>query len=229
MGVPAVDVWWVRLSEVRADVEGLLSPVERARAAAYRRAEDRVRFQLGVAIMRLVLARELGCTAGDVELDRTCPDCGKPHGKVRLVAPRSGWELSVTHSGDLVGVAVSTVAPLGLDVEEVRAVDVENMAPLVLTPDEYRPGMSPTDFLRYWTRKEAVVKSTGDGLRQPLNLLSVTPPRHAAAVIAWPGREETAVRLYDLPDRAGHLAALAVLTTTDVTITEHDAKQLLHS
>jgi 4'-phosphopantetheinyl transferase len=225
----------VRLSEVgeslRADVGRLLSPVERTRAAAYQKSADRVRFQLGVAISRLALARELGCTPAEIELDRACPDCARPHGKVRLVGPRSGWELSVTHSGDLVGVAVSTVAPLGLDVEEVRAIDVDSMAALVLTPDEYRAGMSPIDFLRYWTRKEAVVKSTGDGLRQPLNLFSVTPPTQRAAVIAWPGRDQTtaALSLHDLPNRAGHLASLAVLTTAEVTITEHDAKQLLHS
>lgn len=234
MSAPAVDVWWARLSRLdelaSARTAGLLDVAERGRAAAYVAPDDRLRFQLGVAITRLVLAQQFTCTPGDVRLDRTCPDCARPHGKVRVLGPQTGWELSVSHSGDLVGVAASTVAPVGLDVEELRPVEVESMAPLVLTESErLECGAATTDFLRYWTRKEAVVKSTGDGLRRPLSLVSVTRPSERAAVLAWAGREEIAakVSLYDLADREGHLASLAVLSRAELTVTEHDAEPLL--
>lgn len=235
MNAPAVDVWWVRLSNVTESLDAatarLLAPPERTRAAAYRTQDDRLRFQLGVAVTRLTLASELHCAPDEVELDRTCPDCDQPHGKVRVAGPRPGWKVSVSHSGDLVGVAVGTVAPLGLDVEEIRAVELESMARLVLTPTEQRQLTSTDDFFRYWTRKEAVVKSTGDGLRQPLNLVTVTAPDEPAALVGWTGRDEVAagISLYDLAGQAGHLASLAVLSRADVTIVEHDAESLLHA
>ncbi|WP_165546649.1 4'-phosphopantetheinyl transferase family protein [Kribbella soli] len=235
MNAPAVHVWWARLSQVHGSLDAatarLLAPAEQTRAAAYRTSDDRLRFQLGVAVTRLVLAAELQCAPDGVRLDRTCPDCDQPHGKVRVTGPRTGWELSISHSGDLVGVAVGTVAPLGLDVEQVRAVEMESMAPLVLTPSEQRQLTSTADFIRYWTRKEAVVKSTGDGLRQPLNLVTVTAPSEPARVVGWTGREQVAagIGLYDLADRPGHSASLAILSTDDLTIVEHDAEPLLQA
>jgi 4'-phosphopantetheinyl transferase len=209
----------------------LLSPPEQTRATAYRTEADRRRFQVGVAITRLALAEQLDCAPAEVELDRTCPDCKQPHGKVRVAGPRPGWEVSVSHSGELVGVAMGTVAPLGLDVEQIRAVEVDSMASLVLTPTERRRVTSTTDFFRYWTRKEAVVKSTGDGLRQPLNLVSVTAPSEPAGVVGWSGRDQMAagIRLYDLADRTDHLASLAVLSREEITISERDAGPLLNA
>jgi 4'-phosphopantetheinyl transferase len=229
MSAPTVDVWWARLSQMDESLEvataRLLVGEERGRAAAYRRPDDRLRFQVGVALTRLILAAEVGCGPEEIRLDRTCPDCGQPHGKVRLAAPRTGWEVSVSHSGDLIGVAVSTVAPLGLDVEQVRAVET-SVASLVLTPSEERQVRSAADFIRYWTRKEAVVKATGAGLRQPLNQVTVSAPADPAAVLNWSG---STIRLYDLADRPGHLASLAVLSCDVVTITERDAQPLLHA
>ncbi|WP_041289411.1 4'-phosphopantetheinyl transferase family protein [Kribbella flavida] len=235
MSAPSVDVWWARLSEVESSLDSatarLLTPREQTRAAGYRTQDDRLRFQLGVAVTRLALAAQLDCAPIDVDLDRTCPDCDQPHGKVRVTGPRTGWEVSVSHSGEFVGVAVGTVAPLGLDVEQIRAVELDGMASLVLTPTERRRLTSPTDFFRYWTRKEAVVKSTGDGLRQSLDLVTVTAPSEPASVLGWTGRDQVAagIRLYDLADRPHHLAALAVLSRAEITIAERDAGPLLDS
>jgi 4'-phosphopantetheinyl transferase len=228
MSAPIVQVWWARLSQVRESLDAatarlLVAPEERARAAAYRTRDDRLRFQAGVALTRLALAAELACRPDEIRLDRTCPDCDRPHGKVRVTGPHAGWELSVSHSADLIGVALGTVAPLGLDVEEVRAVE-PGVASLVLGPAEQRQVRSATDFIRYWTRKEAAVKATGDGLRQPLDLVTVTAPTDPPAVLTWPG-----IRLYDLADRAGHLASLAVVSRAEITIAEHDAHPLLQS
>jgi len=229
MSAPIVQVWWARLSQLDESLDAatarLLVAEELGRAAAYRIPDDRLRFQVGVAVTRLALAAEFDCGPDEIQLDRTCPDCGQPHGKVRPAAPHTGWEVSVSHSGDLVGVAVSTVAPLGLDVEQVRAV-ATSVASLVLTPSEERQVRSAADFIRYWTRKEAVVKATGEGLRRPLSQVTVSAPADPAAVLNWSG---STIRLYDLADRPGHLASLAVLSCDVVTITERDAQPLLHA
>jgi len=76
-----------------------------------------------------------------------------------------------------------------------------------------------------------VVKATGDGLRQPLNLVTVTAPTEPAGLLGWSGRDgiTAGIRLYDLADRAGHLASLAVLSRDEITIAEHDAQALLQA
>jgi 4'-phosphopantetheinyl transferase len=106
-----------------------------------------------------------------------------------------GVELSITHSGDLVGVAIADV-PVGIDVERIDpALDVDVLARMVLTPDEAQElkeydGLNKIRaFTTYWTRKEAVVKATGEGLRTDLRSVDpyraielVTDPDYRAAL-----------------------------------------------
>jgi 4'-phosphopantetheinyl transferase len=169
-----VEVWWGRIGQVRAEFADDLDRVERQRYAAYLGDEDKARFLLGCTIVRRVLAERLSLPAASITLDRTCPDCGKPHGKVRA----DGVELSVTHSGELVGVAVSD-RPVGLDVEKVDpSLDVDGVARLSLSDQELAE-LPQQDrvaaFTTYWTRKEAIVKATGAGLRSDLRTITGPP------------------------------------------------------
>lgn len=189
-----VEVWWGRIAQVRDEFAADLDRVELERLSAYRRDDDKARFLLGCTIVRRVLANRLSLPPAKVRLDRTCPECGKPHGKVRA----DGVELSVTHSGDLVGVAVSE-SPVGLDVEKVDpALDVDGLAGISLSDTELA-ALPHTDraraFTTYWTRKEAVVKATGDGLR--IDLRTITGP-------------PAGFRLMNLEVDPGYVAALAI-------------------
>jgi 4'-phosphopantetheinyl transferase len=60
-----------------------------------------------------VLAHAVGRPAGALVFDRTCR-CGAQHGKPVLPG---GPGFSLTHAGDLVGVAVHPGGAVGLDVE----------------------------------------------------------------------------------------------------------------
>ncbi|TDW23967.1 4'-phosphopantetheinyl transferase family protein [Kribbella kalugense] len=208
-----VEVWWARLGQARAEFVADLDAVERERLGAYVRDEDKDRFLLGVTLTRRVLGRRLSLPAAKVSLDRTCAECGKPHGKVRVAA---AVELSVTHSGDLVGVAFGD-RPVGLDVEKVDPrVDVDGVARIALPAEEVRE-LSGYDgiakvraFTTYWTRKEAVLKATGEGLRGDLQ----------AAVPAG-------IQMQELDVGPDHRAALAVVSTEPPAVQIKDARQLL--
>lgn len=215
----ACQVWWARRTPPPARLLGLLDGVERDRAAAYRRAEDRERFVLGVAVTRGVLGAYLAIPAADVVLDRTCPDCGRPHGKVRLAVEGERVELSVSHSGDLVVVAFHRSAAVGVDVERVDpALDHSELYADVLADGEVAqlgeldPAARPRAFMTYWTRKEAVVKATGEGLSAPSQVV-VSAPGDDPRLLSRPdrARQVTATRLHDLDPGPGYVAALAVL------------------
>ena len=217
------DVWWVGRQDVSDRHAGLLDATERRRWAAYRRAEDRARFLAGCALAKTALARYTGLRPEDVRFDRTCGQCGEPHGKP--VIEGGAVEHSVAHSGDLVTVAVART-PLGVDVEQLDGRphplgsdgDPEALARLVLSAAEQAvlaavaPPARARAFLVAWTRKEAVTKATGDGLRAAFSDVVVAADAGPPRLVSWPyPRSARSVSLLDLDTDPGYVAALAVI------------------
>jgi 4'-phosphopantetheinyl transferase len=217
------DVWWARRQDVSARHAGLLDETEQQRWAAYRRDEDRARFLAGCALAKTVLARYTGLRPADVRFDRTCGQCGEPHGKPVLEG--GGVEHSVAHSGDLIAVAVART-PVGVDVEQLDGRphplggdgDPEALARLVLSAAERAvlaavpPAGRARAFLVAWTRKEAVTKATGDGLRAAFSDVVVAADAGSPRLVAWPyPRSPHGVSLLDLDTDPGYVAALAVI------------------
>ncbi len=229
-----VVVWWASVADVRPAHVDLLDEVERDRRERYLRQLDRDRFTLGVAMTRTALGTLLGRPAAEVRLDRSCDDCGAPHGSPRPVG--SSARVSVSHSGTRVAVAVTEIGDVGVDVEALEpGPDVDGLRDGVLAaaestcldrlPADARPG----GFLAYWTRKEAALKATGDGLRVSPDLLVVSAPDDAPALLSWAGRPDlpARLRLHALHPGPGHAACLAVLDAPGAAISERSAVTLL--
>jgi 4'-phosphopantetheinyl transferase len=205
--VASVYVWWARRQDSSPRLEALFGEVERGRWATYRRAEDRDRFMVGNALAKTAVAQLTGQDPEDVAFDRSCAQCGKPHGKPRVVG--GGPELSVSHSGDLIAVAVHRVYPVGVDVEQIRDTrDREALERFVMSDAE------AGDLFAVWTRKEAVTKATGDGLR--VSFKEVVLAEEPLRVVAWPYQMPPSdIRLSDLDTEPGYAAALAVIGDVD--------------
>lgn len=228
------EVWWAHLGHVRPEQAELLDPHQVRRLRRLVRAEDRARLVLAAALARTVIARELSCAPQAVRFDRTCATCGGQHGKSAVVEG-GGLEMSVSHSGSWVVVAVAR-QPVGVDVEERQpGLDTIALAEHVLSATESRvlSGLPfearEAAFLRYWTRKESVLKATGDGLRVPMDALTVSAPAESAALRHWRSRPEMSdrVRLIDLDGPAGSTASVAVLDCPAVQVRELDGSSLV--
>ena len=230
-------MWWASPDAADPAHEALLDPVEQERHRAFRQQVDRDRYTVAVALTRLVLGRHLDLPAASVAIDRSCPDCGKQHGKPRLAGSvgDSGLQFSISHSGDRIAVAVGRVEAVGVDVEQLVGVPLEGLDRHVLAPAEAAlleavpPAGRPAAFLRYWTRKEAVLKTTGDGLRESPATITVTGPGEPPALLAWPARPEVPprLRLRDLAPGSGYVACVAVLGAGELSVRELDATVLL--
>jgi 4'-phosphopantetheinyl transferase len=166
----------------RHRLDTLLTPAERAHADGHRREADRHRLRLSRALLRLLLAGYLDRDPGTIAVDRRCPTCPRPHGRPRL--PGSPLQLSVAHAAGLLVFAVRTGPPVGVDVEPIGGRGPEppaELAELALTSAERRrlarvpPAGRWPEFLRHWTRKEAVLKQLGTGLSIPLQDVTVDP------------------------------------------------------
>jgi 4'-phosphopantetheinyl transferase len=230
-------VWWARRRDASPRLEGVLDLAERERWAGYRRDADRERFLVGCGLAKTVIAACTGLRPAQVRFDRACRQCGKPHGKP--VHRDGDLEFSVTHSGELVAVAVAA-APVGVDVEQLEerphplgGDDPDALARLVLAEEEraalaaVQPSGRARAFLVAWTRKEAVTKAKGDGLRVPFGSVVVAADSAAPRVVAWPyPQDPQAVSLLDLETEPGYVAALAVLGRCD-TVRLGDGSALL--
>ncbi|MEU7282390.1 4'-phosphopantetheinyl transferase superfamily protein [Streptomyces sp. NPDC045431] len=157
---------------------GILSAAERARLARFARAEDRDRFLAAHVALRILLGERLGQRPEHVRIHQApCAGCGGPHG--RPVVPGNPVHFSLAHAGDLFVIALSERAVVGVDVERIPAhvlpgaLHPAEEAELALLPAAERPAA----FARAWTRKEAVLKARGTGLRtDPTTLLVGTAP-----------------------------------------------------
>ncbi|GGM15633.1 hypothetical protein GCM10010129_69820 [Streptomyces fumigatiscleroticus] len=168
-------LWVVRTPEPGAPPDGsaldVLDEDERRRAAALRRPAERALYVAAHGALRRVLGTYLGLPAASVPLTRLpCPGCGGPHGRPAVAGP-AGADLhfSLSHSGGLALLALARV-PVGVDVERVPGPALAEDAARSLHPAEraelarVSPGSRPGAFARCWTRKEACLKATGEGL-----------------------------------------------------------------
>ena len=218
-------VWWATRGDGDPRLAGLLDDTERQRWETFRRQEDRDRFLVGAALAKAAVGEATGTDPFTITLDRTCGQCGKPHGKP--AAP--GAELSISHSGDKIVVAVTETTPLGVDVEQIRSTrDLEGLGRYVLSETEH--AVSEGDFFTIWTRKEAVTKATGDGLRVPFQEVIVSAADAPPRLLAWPYPEPPdTVWLRDLEAGPGYKAAVDVLGAVQAGLTQHDGTTLLNS
>jgi 4'-phosphopantetheinyl transferase len=194
----------------------LLSADERVRHARLRQPADRDRYLVAHALLRILLGGRLGIAPAAVVLTGG-------GSKPRLAGPSPAHEFSLSHSGRRVVVAITADTPVGVDVERVCADrDLDALIERVLGPSERLVltrlvGAARREaFYRYWVRKEAAVKATGDGLRVPLDAITVSGPRERAALLCWAAADPppTAIRLHDLDPGEGHAASLATHSTS---------------
>jgi 4'-phosphopantetheinyl transferase len=161
-----VEVWWSSLVVAGRDLLGMLDATERTRVESLERPADRGRSMLGAALLRVAAGSRLAVAPGEVVVDRTCADCGGPHGAPRILGPgvRPPW-VSVSHSGLLAVVAVSDRGPVGVDVQRVSDL-----------PD-------PAEA-REWVRREAQLKAGPESLAALVHELRAPLAGYVAALVA---------------------------------------------
>src|SRR5258708_25842809 len=109
---------------------------------------------------------------------------------------------------------------MGIEVEQVRGIfDVEASARRFFSAHELEQlAALPNEkkfeaFFRCWTRKEAYIKATGEGLSLPLHQfdVSVAPENRDALLSTRPDNSEAALwSLREISAGAGYVAALCV-------------------
>jgi 4'-phosphopantetheinyl transferase len=214
-----VQLWRIDLEALGADEsrwQRVLSADEAARAARFHFARDRRRFVATRALLRTILASYLETDASSLRFsysEKEKPSLGAEHAD-------SDVRFNVTHSGGIALLAFTRRREIGVDVEQVRRdFDPGAIARRYFSTHEQNqladlPAEEKVDaFFRCWTRKEAYIKATGDGLSLPLSQFDVSllPGETNALLATRPdGSEAASWLLREAPAGPGYVAALCV-------------------
>lgn len=144
-----------------------LTPAMQNQVARYRHWQDAYRNVLGKTLLVTAL-KSVGAASYSL-FDLKFTGLQKPYFE-------GGPHFNISHSGEFVVCAISQSTTLGIDVEEVKAIPVDDftglfsaneLADIYHVENEYLP------FYKLWTQKEACLKAIGIGLNVPLNKVSV--------------------------------------------------------
>jgi 4'-phosphopantetheinyl transferase len=222
-----VTVYHATLNLLRPSHVDLLSSQERRRLDRYHNADDRDRFALGAALLRAAAGEHLDVSPDKLQISRHCPDCDVPHGPP--IVGGTDLACSVAHSGRHVLVALTESGDVGVDVEAVSSRllsnGFESLLGQVLAPDETVPA-DLSQFLVTWTRKEALVKLSREGLRRPFASIRLAAPVAEPKILTSPPTLYGAT-VVDL-DIADDAAAAIATNIATPTVEVRSAKAVIH-
>lgn len=157
----------------------LLDASEQRRAATFRNPADAADFLAGRVALRLFAAELAGVSPEALVADYRCGHCGGgegDHGRPGYLLQEDGPGplLSLSRSGGWAvlagGVGGGSLRGIGVDVEQAGRTRFPGFDALILAPRERRGLARATtpegdrQRARFWTRKEAFLKSIGEGL-----------------------------------------------------------------
>ena len=204
-----VEVWWADPTWLQTWHMEILNREERARALRYRRDSDRANFVVAAALLRLVAGRKLDLSPSAVPVHRRCAECGAPHGRPKIID--AGFSVSIAHSAQRVMLGLTADGTVGVDVEQVRAIDVNGLRPLVLAAAELPAKPTRNDFFSTWVRKEAVLKAVGTGLDSMTSVV-LGPADATPFFVTIGGRPRPDLLLADVDAGAEYAAAVATIS-----------------
>jgi 4'-phosphopantetheinyl transferase len=213
----AVHVWRADLGMEAAYLRRLersLSADERARASRFRFPRDRDRFVGARGLLREILAPYLNDSPEGLSFGYGA------HGKPFLTGEHGTLRFNVSHSFDAMLLAIANLREVGVDVESMRNIGLvmDEIGDMVLSEPEkqalarFDGEDKRTNFLRFWTLKEALIKADGRGVSLPLKQIDVSASEGRVAVVnettgEW--RRCTRWKLRTLTPVPGYVAALA--------------------
>ena len=78
-------------------------------------------------------------------------------------------DFNLAHSGEYVICAITEVGRVGVDIEQVRNVDLQHFKSILTANQRQAVTANSSLFFEFWTQKESVIKANGRGMYLPLD------------------------------------------------------------
>lgn len=211
-----IHIWWASLEQPVARFQGLLAMDERTRAERFHFEEDRERFIVRRGVLRTILGYYLNVEPGRLQF------CYGRNEKPALAdtSGRGKVRFNLSHSAGGALYAFTRDREIGVDIEHIRDIsEMEQIAERFFSAREHAvfhtlpESKKQEAFFNCWTRKEAFIKATGDGLSCPLDRFDVSlVPGEPARLLGIEGDSKAASRwsLQDLGYITDYAGAFAV-------------------
>ncbi|MET0377983.1 MAG: 4'-phosphopantetheinyl transferase superfamily protein [Spongiibacteraceae bacterium] len=169
----------------------LLSADEQQRLPLFKREAAAQTFIVGRALLRTLLAAQLGCAPQSLRFIRDAND--KPQLAPAMAGGSCPLQFNLSHSDDWIALAVSTDSAVGVDIEtSVRHNNILGIAGRYFPREEFEllRAMPETQraekFCALWTVKEACVKWSGLGIGRALAGVGVQIDSGVIALVLRP-------------------------------------------
>jgi 4'-phosphopantetheinyl transferase len=213
-----IEIWFVRIEHLSfTRMQQLLHEYPEAfqkEVNRYRQQDDQKRKLLGRELIRFYLkSKDYETTVHEIKFDQ--------HKKPYL---ENGPFFNISHSGNYV-VAAFSKNPVGIDIEEERAVDVTALS-FVFHTDELaflkENNYQQSTFYRLWARKEACLKAIGIGIIHGLDHWNALNDLIKLSAKEW--------HIQEVQVRDGYQCAVCVENAPlSITIKEVDVLELTSS
>ncbi len=192
-----IHIWRVSLdsASIRVkDLFGLLANDEANRALRFHFQRDVNRFIIVRGVLRLLMSTYIQIPPEQIKFQYGA------RGRPFLTSDQndSSLDFNVSHSHGLALLAFTSGRTVGIDLEYVRPdIAHEQVAEYFFSQQEIASlrslsqNLQSAAFFNCWTRKEAFIKATGEGLSRPLNQFSMSLiPGDTARLLAIQGQPE---------------------------------------
>ena len=78
-------------------------------------------------------------------------------------------DFNLAHSGEYVVCAITETGRIGIDIEQVRSLELQHFKSTLTTSQWQVVTANPSLFFEFWTQKESVIKADGRGMYLPLD------------------------------------------------------------
>lgn len=151
--------------KIKRELVEVLSEREQEKASRMFIPKDKERYVVSKFCLRTLLSLFLDIPAHEIDF------ISHAHKKPTV----KGLEFNISHTGDYVLIAISPRA-VGIDIEYLnREFDFKSILDITFSKKEIAfigdKDVDPTNFYVMWTRKEALLKASGEGVSDNLHLI----------------------------------------------------------
>lgn len=171
-----VHIWSAAIDE-RFDkllTNSFLSENEKVRGGKFSYDIDSFVYSVRHNLLRIILGRYLKYPPAEIKFKNT------PYQKPYIVYPITSMQFNISISSNRFVAAFCQQHSIGVDIELIRKIgNISQLTEDYFTPNEaswintYPESMLETVFFSIWSKKEAIVKATGQGLNIQLNTFDI--------------------------------------------------------
>lgn len=171
-----VHIWLAAIDERynKLLTNSYLSENEKEREGKFAYDIDSFIFSVKHCLLRIILGRYLLCHPSEIRFKNN------HYQKPAIAYPSTSIQFNISISSNRFVAAFSQHNAIGVDIEQIRQIEnIKRLTKDYFTPNEadwvysHLDSMLETAFFSIWTKKEAIVKATGQGLNIQLNTFDV--------------------------------------------------------